>query len=177
MDNKFYSIRQNLEQGLHALWSYRQVNSDGIAFWADAVYIDQRNVFERTYQVNMESGIYTAYVMVGLCLGPVSDDSNKAIDFISNPEANWNRKDYDPSYREIRSAKGDFLDIEFPIQQAIRINDKIERAVIATQAAVQEKLTDSSRNMHGSEGSFPLRRKGPSLAHLGRVCGTTHSSQ
>jgi Heterokaryon incompatibility protein (HET) len=131
VDNRSASIRQNLWQGLHALWNYQQANSDDVAFWADALCIDQKNDFERTQQVNMMSEIYAAAIMVVVWLGPVADNSDKAIDIISNPKANWNRKDYDPSYKEIRSANGDYLDIEFPIQQAVRMDGQAERAVMA----------------------------------------------
>lgn len=127
-----FHIRQNLWQGLQALWNgrdkirrqIRQIHCPNqrslpalhITFWADALCIDQNNVSERTQQVNMMSDIYTAADLVVVWLGLAADDSNTAVDFIANPKANWNREGWD---------------LISPIGQAIRMNNTIEKAVVA----------------------------------------------
>jgi hypothetical protein len=57
VNDRLFSIRQNLNQGLIALWDYQQVSGSSVTFWADALCIDQSNVTERGHQVNLMGNI------------------------------------------------------------------------------------------------------------------------
>jgi hypothetical protein len=86
VDNKPFSIRQNLEQALRALWNYFQDDSLVFSrpFWADALCIDQNNVTERGHQVKLMGKIYSSAYGVLIWLGQAECNSGKAVDFIRN---------------------------------------------------------------------------------------------
>jgi hypothetical protein len=59
-----------------------RLTSEPILVWADALCIDQQNLNERTHQVQLMTSIYSKAESVAIWLGPKTDDSLAAIDFL-----------------------------------------------------------------------------------------------
>lgn len=72
-------VRENLWS---ALWQLRLADEDRI-LWIDALCIDQNNVVERNHQVGLMSRIYTKAFEVLAWLGPASDASDVAMDYLA----------------------------------------------------------------------------------------------
>lgn len=92
LDTRPLCIRQNLAQGLRALCNFEShmINQNpptiqggaNSPIWADALCIDQNNVMERGHQVNLMRDIYTSAKSVVVWLGPETNDSNTALNYI-----------------------------------------------------------------------------------------------
>lgn len=80
-DRKELSISENL-------WRFLDTQRRSIAeprlFWIDAVCIDQDNVLERNHQVALMKRIYSRADEVYVWLGPASDNSELAMDFLAH---------------------------------------------------------------------------------------------
>jgi hypothetical protein len=94
VDDEPFFVRQNLWDGLQALWnSWTVEDRDGTPriddaddfFWVDALCIDQQNVPERSHQVNIMAKLYSLADLVVVWLGPALHESDKAISYISYP--------------------------------------------------------------------------------------------
>lgn len=76
-DQQFY-VRKNLWWLLYHLRHMNEVRH----LWIDAICIDQASIKERNHQVALMSKIYQSAETVLAWLGPASEDSNLALDFL-----------------------------------------------------------------------------------------------
>ncbi|KAJ4301911.1 hypothetical protein N0V90_004007 [Kalmusia sp. IMI 367209] len=87
LDGKSYNITKNLECALRRL----RYNTSPRVLWVDAVCIDQRNIKEKTHQVNMMGSIYKKCMQCLVWLGEIPtevseftfSDASAALDFIT----------------------------------------------------------------------------------------------
>jgi hypothetical protein len=78
VDGKVFQIRKNLFAALKRL---RPRNSS-LLLWIDAICIDQENVRERNFQIQLMNQIYSHAEQVIIWLGDSEDDSDLAMDLI-----------------------------------------------------------------------------------------------
>ena len=90
------SVTQNLATALRYL---RDANNFRI-LWVDAICIDQSNLQERSFQVNLMSDIYRGASRVTVWLGPEENDSSQAFDIMraigSSIDVDWIRCTFKP---------------------------------------------------------------------------------
>jgi hypothetical protein len=79
-----FQVRQNLYDFLSRMQSQGDGNT---LFWIDQLCIDQRNISERSQQVQMMGDIYTRAQEVVVWLGPAGENSGLATDFLCRYEA------------------------------------------------------------------------------------------
>lgn len=75
LDGKTFQITSSLALCIQHLSAYA-----GTRIWTDAVYIDQANVPEKSYQVQSMSRIYRQTASVLIWLGPSANDRDSAIE-------------------------------------------------------------------------------------------------
>ncbi|KIJ59472.1 hypothetical protein HYDPIDRAFT_43975 [Hydnomerulius pinastri MD-312] len=80
LGHHLFPVRQNLHQAL----THIRLNAGGspVTLWADAICINQDDLDERTDQVRQMHAIYKTAQDVLVWLGPSSEDSSIALDFV-----------------------------------------------------------------------------------------------
>ena len=78
LNGKQFAVQKNLYKFLRALQAWHEPR----ACWIDAICINQNRLQERNHQVGLMSTIYTRAAEVLVWLGPATDTSDEAMDFL-----------------------------------------------------------------------------------------------
>ena len=78
LNGKQFAVQKNLYEFLRALQAWREPR----ALWIDAICINQHRLQERNHQVHLMSTIFTKAAEVLVWLGPATDTSDEAMDFL-----------------------------------------------------------------------------------------------
>lgn len=98
--NRPVQIRRNLYEALKGI----RKPSDDIQLWVDAICINQSDIQEKNYQVAMMGRTFADATGVISWLGPAKDDSDLAMDLMSNPkELEANLPSFYGESRELKS--------------------------------------------------------------------------
>lgn len=81
LDGKATKVPKNLEAALRALRTLPETRT-GMKFWVDYLCINQRDMNEKSHQMNFMSNVYSSALSVIAWLGPEEDESDKAIRLI-----------------------------------------------------------------------------------------------
>ncbi|PHH88411.1 hypothetical protein CDD83_7555 [Cordyceps sp. RAO-2017] len=82
VDDGPVTVSKSVASALKAMRNWHPAGTDWV--WADAICIDQANVYERGQQVVLMSQIYSQAESVFVWLGPSTEDSDVAIDFLAD---------------------------------------------------------------------------------------------
>ncbi|KAF2246892.1 HET-domain-containing protein [Trematosphaeria pertusa] len=98
-------VRKNLYFALLSIRGKSADESTTMTIWIDAVCINQKDIRERNAQVGMMGSIYAGAATVVVWLGPASEDSDAAFDFIhcAFRSHNWSAKDASPDDPGLRA--------------------------------------------------------------------------